>query len=342
MKTLSAFILFLILCLPIGDSSAQAPQGLPTQPAAIDTALVEIVLPEDSPSCLSFFISPDTLGFGIARTLLLDFAEGAPAPLLADLEVTEPWLQLSPVEEESPPQQLILNIHAYRLNPFRIKVSGVESPVLLVQGTTSDTSETAPVRMPGLWGLRWWLLVLPSLLMALLVMGLWWLWQRRLRLEPLQQWAPAAPAWLHASIDLRNLLQTGFPDLHTSRVFLDQLSTICRGFIARRYLVHASEMTSTEILTSCRLKGHDNRSLRRMIGILQELDYNRYNPEAPATSWCRNQANEFLSFMDEVRILPRYTHVEAELLVEAEKAWAWLNQDENRLPHESAAEGEQP
>jgi len=218
-------------------------------------------------------------------------------------------------------------------------VGDVEGPVVQVKGATSDLSETATIRMPGVWATRWWILLLPALLLTVLTMGLWWLWQRRMRLAPLDQWAPAAPAWLKASIDLRKLLEGSVPDLDNSRQFLDQLSSICRGYLANRYLIHAGEMTSGEILTHCQLKGHDNRSLRHMVKILQELDHNRYDPEPPAVSWCLDQAGDLLGTINEVRILPRYTFVEADLLVEAESAWTWLNLPENRNPHSPAMAG---
>ena len=323
--------LFLLFCqvLPV---SAQVPAPEPPAPTVVDTAQVEITLPEGAPPCLSVAVSSDTLGFGIAGLLKLEFSSSEFKPLVEDLKISSPWLKLSPAKISDNSSQAIFDIHVYRLNPFQIKVGQTLGPVVFVSGSTTDLSETAAIRMPRIWASRWWLLILPALLLTVLIMGLWWLWQRRLRLEPLDQWHPAAPAWLQASVDLKKLLDGDYPDPGTSRSFLDQLATICRSYLAGRYLVHAGEMTSGEILDSCLMKGHDCRPLRRMVKILQDLDHNRYDLEPPVTSWCRTQAKHLVDTIGDVRILPRYTQVEAALLVEAEIAWSWLKESENILP----------
>lgn len=319
----------------VNEAQAQSQPAAPQVPAVADTALVEISLPEGSPTCLSVAVSNDTLGFGMVGGIKFEFDDPSFQLNAADLKPSAPWLKLSETQNSSSSGQVVFDLHVYRLNPFRIKVGTVYSPVIFVAGSTSDLSETAAIRMPRTWGPRWWILVLGALVLALMIMGIWWLWRRRLKLEPLAQWDPAPAAWLNAAIELRQLLENDYPDLDSSRQFLDQLAVITRGYLAGRFGVHAGEMTSGEILVSCQQKGHDSRPLRRMVRILQGLDHHRYNPEAPVVSWCHTQANEFLDTMTDLRILPRYTQVDAGLLVEAEKAWGWLVQPENR-PLDSA------
>ncbi len=323
-----------VFCLLLGggDSTVwgQSPQPpQPQLPAVIDTAMVEITLPEGSAPCVFVAVSNDTLGFGVGGALMLEFGDASFLPLAADLNLSAPWLKISDWQGSSEAGGIIFGVHAYRLNPFQIKVGSVVTPVIHVLGSTSDLSETAAIRMPRSWATRWWILVIAALLLTALIMGLWWLWRRRVSLKPLDQWEPAAPAWLKASIGLRQLLENDYPDLESSRQFLDQLSLITRGYLAGRYLVHAGEMTSGEILLSCQMKGHDNRSLRRLVKILQGMDHQRYNPDPPVVSWCRAQAGEFLDAMAELRIEPRYIHVDAALKLEADKAWSWLLSPEN-------------
>ena len=329
-------ILFSSIAAPV---VAQIPSPAPQTPAVIDTALVEITLPEGAPSCLSVAVTSDTLGFGVAGLLKLEFSSNEFKPTAENLEISSPWLKLSPARISGNSGQVVFDVYVYRLNPFQIKVGQTLGPVVFVSGSTTDLSDTAAIRMPRIWASRWWLLIIPALLLTFFIMGLWWLWQRRLRLEPLDQWHPEAPAWLQASVDLKNLVDGDYPDPVTSRIFLDRLATICRSYLAGRYLVHAGEMTSGEILDSCRMKGHDSRSLRKMVKILQDLDHNRYDLEPPVATWCRAQAKNLVDTIENVRILPRYTQVEAGLLVEAEIAWSWLKESENILPGMSPVSG---
>ncbi len=279
--------------------------------------------------CISIATLADTLGFGLAEKMELGFAAEVASLPSSELEITEPWLMVADIPRGPNTHLVGFEIRAYRLQPFRIKVGSVVGPVIQIAGSTGDLNETAAIRMPGIWGTRWWLLILPALVLAALLVGLYLLWQRRVHLESLQQWDPAPPAWLPAAIELRGLLDGDYPNPDSVREFMDRLANINRGYLAGRYLVSASEMTGREILTSCLDKGHDSRALRRMINNLEDLDQQRYNPELPNGSWSRQQAFELVDTIEEVRILPKYTPVDPALLLEAEKAWAWLMRSEN-------------
>ena len=76
-----------------------------------------------------------------------------------------------------------------------------------------------------------------------------------------------------------------------------------------------------------------------MIKILKDLDHNRFDPDPPLASWSRMQASDLLDSIEDVRILPRYTFVEASFLQEAEKAWSWLTLPENRLSESASITG---
>ncbi len=317
--------------LVLGASSARA--QMPTPPAAtptvIDTAIVEIILPEGAANCVSITTSGDTLGFGVVGEIELGFAEEVVTLPSQELEPTESWLLVADAPRGGDVHKISYEIRAYRLQPFRIKIGSVLGPVVHISGSTGDLNETAAIRMPGVWGTRWWLLLMPAIVLAALVVGLYLLWIRRLQLETLQQWEPSPPAWLAAAVELRGLLDTDYPSADSVRGFMDRLANISRGYLAGRYLVPAGEMTGREILAKCLRKGHDSRALRNMIKILEGLDHQRYNPELPDASWSRQQAVDLLDAMEEVRILPKFTFVDPALLIEAEKAWAWLSNPEN-------------
>ncbi len=334
------FILVGFISFSQAQAQAQAPIQANTAVAPVDTAVVEIVFPEGTANCVSMQTSADTLGFGIAATIGFSFSEDVINLTAEKLELTETWLKLSDLPSQGGAKEFLFELRVYRLHPFRIKVNSIMGPVISVSGAASDLNETAAIRMPGVWGTRWWILILPALILAALGIGLYLLWQRRIRLEELQQWDPAPPAWLKTAVDLRTLLSADFPSPDSVRVFLDRLANITRCYLGGRYLVQANELTSREILIKCLAKGHDSRELRRLIKILDELDNQRYNPELPDVSWSRLQAVEFLKVVQEVRILPQYTPVEPELLIEADKAWAWLTEAGNHPSNQTVAGGE--
>jgi hypothetical protein len=331
---LMAFFFSLLIGPMSPDVRAQAPVPLSPVVAPGDTALVGLDLPSGAPECRSFEIVPDTLGFGLAGTLILDFGDNSYRPSALDLKPSEPWLRIAEASGSPKSGPVAFNLFAYRLEPFRLKIGSTVGDVVWIRGSASDLNETAAIRIPRTWTSRWWLLLLPALLLTALLFGLWWLWSRRRRLEPLDQWLPAPPAWLQAAIDLRKLLEDDSRDLKKSRVFLDRLAAVTRRYLAGRYLVNAGEMTGREILAACRLKGHDSPPLRKLVLILESLDHHRYDPEPSSAIWARQQAGDLLQSIAQVRVIPRYCHVDNSLLLEAEKAWAWLVLPEN-LPIES-------
>ncbi len=318
----------------VGPSSwAQTPPPSPSAGtpvvALVDTAIVGLELPPGAPECRSITIEPDTLGFGVPGTMVLGFDSNSFRPSAEELVFSEPWLRVSSIADATDENQIVCQILVYRLNPFRIKAKGTLGPVVFMGGTASDLNETAGIRLPRTWSLHWWFLILPALLIAVVLAALWWAWTRRRRLEPLEYWPPAEPAWLKMGIDLRNLLEADSQDHRNTRLFLDQLAGITRHYLAGRFGVNAVEMTGKEILTACGKKGHDSRPLRQLIQTLESVDRTRYNPDSPPVSWCRQQAAGIFQTMGELRIIPRYTFVDSTLLVAGEKAWAWLLEDES-------------
>lgn len=301
---------------------AQGPaSGLPAV-APLDTALVEIILPQGTPPCQGVAADADTVVFGRPEGLSVTLAQEGYSLADKELKTSEEWLQLKQTSSG-------LEFRAYRLAPFRIRVGQALSSVLVVQPVTAAESQVAPIRLPRSLGLRWWLLLALAAGGLLLIIGMGWLWQRRQRLEPLQQWAPADPAWYSFAIGLRELMESSPVQQETTRPFLDQLAALGRQYLAGRFLVSAGEMTSREILATCRAKGHPERTLRPMTALLEQWDHQRYNPEAADALWCREQAADFFRAVARCRIIPRYTRVRSSLLLEGEKAWAWLARPEN-------------
>jgi len=94
--------------------------------------------------------------------------------------------------------------------------------------------------------------------------------------------------------------------------------------MAARYRVAAQEMTGREIINACAGRGHPVSDPGAFARMIDELDHRRYNPEAATPAWCREQAIVLFEQMGKVRVLPRFTEVPAELLLEGEKAWSEL------------------
>ena len=340
-KILGLGLMLLLIALPISAANAQSPVPAAPAPVVVDTAIVEIILPENVGVLTSFSVSSDSLGFGLPGKLEMEFSGEVFAEALLELETSESWFLLTEVPGGKNKQNPTFEMRVFRLNPFRIKVGSMVSDVLHITGSTGDLNETAAIRMPGVWRTRWWMILLPVLLLAALFIGLYLLWLRRVQLETIQQWEPAPPAWLAAAIDLKELLSGEYPSPDSVRGFMDQLAGISRSYLAGRYLVPAGEMTGREILARCLLKGHDTRSLRRLVKILEGLDNQRYNPELPDGFWSREQAVEMVKSIADVRILPRYTSVNSQLLLEAENAWTWLLEPENHPSGQSHSGGEE-
>ena len=99
MKSLFLVTMVLSCLLLPGINSAvlaQTPQPpQPQLPAVIDTATVEITLPEGSAACVSVTVSPDTLGFGMGGILTLEFDDPSFLPLAEEMKLSAPWLKLS-------------------------------------------------------------------------------------------------------------------------------------------------------------------------------------------------------------------------------------------------------
>ncbi|MCP4292895.1 MAG: DUF4381 domain-containing protein [bacterium] len=314
-----------------GFSQVPSPETHSTEPvpAVVDTATIEILFPEPGLEVETIGFPQGPVEFGQPAKLNLGIFE-SPVPILAEeIKTSAPWLKVTSVYKESETKNFIVEFRVYRLNPFIIQLGNHKSPVIEVTGREPDLNQIAAIRMPGIWAQRWWLLVGPLFLLSCIAAAVWWLWRRRQKLESLQQWDPAPPAWLNTALEVKKLLHGDHVAGDTVRGFLDNLAVIMRVFLGQRYLVSATEMTSREILDTCRSKGHDSRELRKMVNILQDLDELRYNPQQPSVMVSQQMAMDFINLVKVVRIIPKYTSIDASLLLEAGKAWSWLMLPEN-------------
>jgi hypothetical protein len=135
------------------------------------------------------------------------------------------------------------------------------------------------------------------------------------------------PAWIPAAIELRDLLGQGFLNRGESRPFLDGLAGIARRFVAGRYRIAAQEMTGREIVAACAGLGYESPHPGHLARMIDAFDHHRYDPEAAAPGWCRDQAVQFFEEVGRVRVLPRYCEVPAGLALEGEGAWKYLGRE---------------
>lgn len=221
----------------------------------------------------------------------------------------------------------ILGFRIYRTQPFRIQVGDVVSPVITVAGRVTGTSDIAAIRAPRPVGFSLPVLIAMVLALILIVMLGWFFWDRKRGGDDLADWELPVPAWLAAGIELRDLFWAGDLGRGDSRVFLDQLAGVARRFVAKRYRVAAQEMTGREIINASARLGHPISDPGAFARIIDELDLRRYNPESATAAWCREKTILLFAHMGRVRVMPRYTDVPADQLLEGEKAWAELRRE---------------
>lgn len=318
----------------LGSCSAATGQGMappvaPTAvPAAPDTALALVELPEEAPTVTAWTLQPDTVTFGGSVVLVpVALPEDSSLP---DLSTEADWLV--PVVPESPGFLARLTRSApaaapwpafrvYRTDPFRLQVGSWTSPVIHVRGRAAGTDEVAGVRTPAWpgwpWG-RWLALVLGTGLVVLLLV---WLWGRRRGpvVWPDREVPPSV--WPDTARGLRDLLAEGSLARGDARRFLDALAGLARAYVAGRYGVAAVEMTGREIVAACRRAGHRGDEVRFLAELIDEADLRRYDPEPPAPGWCRERAAEFYRRVQATRVLPRHTPAAPDRIREAETAW---------------------
>ncbi|PID80692.1 hypothetical protein CSA17_06360 [bacterium DOLJORAL78_65_58] len=304
----------------------------PMQPAPPETLRAEIVLPGGLPTCVGIEAPADSVAFGDPLALIFWFDDATVAPPAQPATTEAAWLHLGGWSPGEKPGSLILRARPYALDFFQVRAGEALGPILAMSGSGADLSEPAPVTVPHLWQTRWWLLLAATVFLAAVVWVLVKLWRRRRRLEPLQPWECAPPAWLQAAPRLRHLLTDDPQAAADTHLFCDRLAGQIRRFLAGRYLVPATEMTASEIPSGLQRRGYAHREAQGLIRLVKELDNHRYAPEAPSGDWVRQQAAAFFAGMAATRIMPRYTRVDPEILRAGEQAWDWLADPSHLAP----------
>lgn len=318
-------------------------------PAVVDTAVAVLEWTGSGSGPANVSAVGDSVVFGEILQVVLDFPEpmeGEPSWEVADgadwlvpVPRKEPgwWDRLRGRSGPAPdlPDSLtategarsILGCRIYRTQPFRIMVGDVLSPVITVVGRVAGTGDIAAIRAPRPVGFSLPVLIVMVLALILIVVLGWFFWDRKRGGDDLEDRELPVPAWLAAGIELRDLYWAGDLGRGDSRVFLDHLAGVVRRFVARRYRVAAQEMTGREIINACARLGHSIADPGAFARIIDELDLRRYNPEAASAAWCREKTILLFHHMGRVRVVPRYTDVPADRLLEGEKAWAELRRE---------------
>ena len=126
---------------------------------------------------------------------------------------------------------------------------------------------------------------------GLLLAGLWW-WSRRQRLVP-----PVAPdVW--ALDELRKLESQGLVRAGRTREFYYAISEIVRGYVERRFTLHAPEMTTAEFLGTLTHAGGPLLSfapqLRAFLEACDLAKYAAHEPGLDAADQALSTAREFI------------------------------------------------
>jgi len=350
-------LVLLVFAATVGTSASaqtdpRVPSLVPGQnpqtavPAVVDTAVAVFEIPETLRGVVALHALQDTVAFGDVLQIALDFPSSldtipdlvpvADVPwLVPDIpkkrgfwarltggkadKVSDKW---GLAEAEGP--RSFHSWRIYRTQPFRIQVGEALSPVITVSGLVPGTGDIAGIRAPRPVGFSLAIILGLLVLLGLVILAAWLVWDRGRRGAALEDWTLPVPAWLTAAIELRDLYWAGDLARGDSRAFLDRLAGVARRFMAARYRVAAQEMTGREIINACAGRGHPVSDPGAFARMIDELDHRRYNPEAATPAWCREQAIVLFEQMGKVRVLPRFTEVPAELLLEGEKAWSEL------------------
>jgi hypothetical protein len=315
-------------------------------PAVIDTAVavLEFSTPEVSPAALHVFA--DTVLFGETVQLVVDIqgswdqepewkviegdqwlvAEPADKPGLRDRILGSGSSPRIPTEDlpAFDGHRVTASFRVYRNQPFRVQVGDHLGPVIQVKTRISGTGEAAAIRAPRPVGMS--PLVILGLLAALVVLllGVWVFWARGPGRDQLEDREIPPPAWLAAAVELRDLFWEGSLGRGETRPYLDGLAGIARRFVAGRYRISAQDMTGREIISACGGLGHPITNPGAFARMIDELDHRRYDPAASTPGWCREQTVQLYEQVGLVRVIPRYTEVPPEDVLEAEKAWKIL------------------
>jgi len=328
------------------------PPATPATPVIPDTVSIRITVPDSLPQPRAVHVVQDTLEFGGLLHLVLDYApeqiEGPQLNPMAEGEWLVPYtasppgfmtrllgsspeleIDLSQLPELPPDEGLrvVRTFRVYRRDPFRISWQEQLSRVLVVRGQTDGSEQTATIRGPR--SLAWtpWRLVLLAVILVLLAWLARRLWRRRHRPVPLENWLLPEPAWLATAIGLQGLLAENILDRGDTRLFLDRLAYLARDYVAGRYRIPAREMTGGEIVAACTALGHEPGHPLGFGRLIDLADHERYNPEAPAAGFCREQSVQLLGRIGRVRLQWRHIAVAAERQLTADKAWSALTDE---------------
>lgn len=330
-------------------SPAPAVPGLapqPTQPAVPDTVEIRITVPDSLPQPRAVQVMPDTVAFGGLLHLILDYAPEltddarlnpqTDGQWLVPYEVAEPGFFARLLGRTAGPAvdltglapttdlRVVRSFRVYRRDPFRIRWRDELSRVLVVAGQTADAERTAAIRGPR--SLTWtpWQLLLAGLILGGLGWLVWRLWRRSQRPVRLEHWPLPAPAWLATATGLQALLTENILARGETQRFLDRLAFLTRDYVAHRYRVPARELTGREIVRACRALGHEVAQPAGFANLIDLADRERYNPEAPSTTFCREQAVQLFGRIARVRLQRPCTAVAPDKLLAAQKAWTDL------------------
>ncbi|MBI4054747.1 MAG: hypothetical protein HY402_01285 [Elusimicrobia bacterium] len=144
--------------------------------------------------------------------------------------------------------------------------------------TDSELRDIRPPHPAALWKYLLWAL-------ATLLAGLGaWLWKNRKRMAELEPCAPPKTPDQLALEELERLSSSGIWERGEFKKFYHRLTDAVRRYLASRYRLEATRLTTTDFLKRIRSLEQDPENLQLFRNFLKDCDCAKFAPENPTTA----------------------------------------------------------
>lgn len=200
---------------------------------------------------------------------------------LADsYELPAPVVAFFTEEADSSTHDSDMELSELTIEPITIIVND-PSGVALTQQELETITTLNPIELSKPWSRWWWLG--PMIAVIPIALLLWIL--RKVRQQRLVQLAAPIPADVWAYRQIAKLVTDDLLDKGLIQEFYYRISAIVRGYIERRFHIHAPEMTTEEFFITVKEDPRFNqKQSEELLGFLDACDLVKYARQIPAQS----------------------------------------------------------